>query len=110
MIDQVQLQTIRRANLQALMRDRGDATLIAKRAGMRNASYLYQLAGPMYSRSITDNMASRIEKGLDLRRGYLDRKNRGTVVLEVATIKVPITASKTPKRSASTPKRKSTSR
>ena len=64
---------IRRANLRALIGERGGLTDLSNRLGYRNPSFLSQMAGPNPTREVTEKTARKIEQTLGLGVGSLDR-------------------------------------
>lgn len=63
----------RRANIKALIEERGGLTRLSKAMGYKNPSFLSQMTGPNPTREITEKVARRIEEVLRLPNGSLDK-------------------------------------
>jgi hypothetical protein len=69
---------IRLANLRALIEQWEGTGNLARKLGYTNASTLAQMAGRNPNRPITEKMARKVEKDLDLPAGWMDAPHRVT--------------------------------
>lgn len=63
---------IRRANVRALIGERGGLSALSLKLGYKNPSFLSQMTGPDPTREITEKTARKIESALGLGVGSLD--------------------------------------
>lgn len=63
----------RRENLRKLIDELDGVTVLSKKLGYKNASFLVQMAGPNPIQEISEKTARRIESKLGLVVGWLDR-------------------------------------
>jgi hypothetical protein len=66
------LSEIRRANVRAIIEQRGGLTKLSRTMGYKNPSFLSQMTGPEPTREITEKSARKIEAALKLVPGSLD--------------------------------------
>lgn len=66
---------IRLDNLRLLIRQWESAVSLAKELGHSNSSFLGQLAGPNPTRTISEKVARKIEKTLNLSEGWMDESH-----------------------------------
>ena len=71
----VENREIRLANLRALVREYADGNVsrFVEVAGLESAKGLLQVTGPKGTRNLGPGLARRIEQGLGLERGWMDR-------------------------------------
>ncbi len=67
----------RRANIRALVEERGGLTKLSKAMGYKNPSFLSQMIGPEPTREVTERTARKIEEVLGLRPNSLDQAPGG---------------------------------
>ena len=70
-----QLAIARRENMRKLIQHWGGPSVLAKKMGHVNASFLVQMAGPNPTRNVSERTARTVEQALGLEAGWVDRQH-----------------------------------